>query len=60
MFFHFWPWLLGFFSTLFPEATASCDKKNFEIIITALYFTQTRGINIFVLRGVFFSRYVKL
>ena len=53
----------------------SCGKKNFEIIFTAVYFYlyllkkvseifkilfQTGDINIFVFRGVFFSRYVQL
>ena len=60
---------------LFPEAPASCDKKNFEI--TLLHCTsicmisknvsqifkilfQTGNINIFDLCGVSFSRHVQL
>ena len=37
-FFQFWACFCGSFSMLFPEAPAFCDKKNFEIIFTALYF----------------------
>ena len=59
---------------LFPKTQASCAKKKIEIIFAALYFYlyelkvsqvfkilfQTGDINIFVLRDVFFSRYVQL
>ena len=58
---------------LFPKAPASCGK-NIEIIFAALYsirmssksvsrifkiLFQIGDVNIFVLRGVFFSRYVQ-
>ena len=58
---------------LFPKAPASCRKKILKLIFAGLYFYiyelkkcvfkilfQTGDINIFVLRGVFFSRYFQL
>ena len=60
---------------LFPEAPASCDKeilKQFLLHCTSICMSpkslsqifkilfQTGDINNFVLRGVFFSRYVQL
>ena len=65
-------WLLRFFSSVISKSS-SLLYKNFELIFAALYFYiyelksvsqifktlfQTGGINIFVLRRVFFSRYV--
>ena len=37
IFFHFWAWFYSSFYMLFPEAPASCGKKN-EIIFAAFYF----------------------
>ena len=60
---------------LFPKAPTSCCKKKNGLIFAALHFYiyelkkyvsdfkiffQTGDINIFVLRGVFVSRYVQL
>ena len=56
---------------LFPEATASCDKKfwnNFLLHCTFIcmssksvnFFFQTGDINIFALLAIFFSKYVQL
>ena len=60
---------------LFPKASASCGKKKNELIFPAWYFYlyelksiswifkilfQTGDVNIFVLLGIFFSKYVKL
>ena len=60
---------------LFPQAQASCSKiilNHFFVHCTSIFmgsksmsqifkmFFQTVDINIFVLRGVFFSRYVQL
>ena len=51
---------------LFPKAPVSCCQKKFELIFVAMYFYifkilfQTGEINTFVLRGVFFCRYVHL
>ena len=63
------------FSMLFPEGPGSCDKeilKNFLLHSTSISMSskglsqifkilfQTGYVNIFVLRGVVFSRYVQL
>ena len=69
-FFNFGRGFCGSFSMLFPKAPASCGEI-LIIIFAALYFClyvfkifkilfQAGDINIFVLRGVFFSRYVQL
>ena len=65
----------GSFSMLFPEAPASFDKeilKKFLLHFPSICMSsksvsqifkilfQTGDINIFVLRGVFFSRYIQL
>ena len=65
----------GSFSMLFPEGSGSCDKeilRNFLLHSTSIsmsskglsqifkIFFQTGYVNIFVLRGVVFSRYVQL
>ena len=65
----------GSFPMLFPKAPASCCKKilnKFLLHCTSVFMSsksvsqifkflfQTGDINIFVLRGVFFCRYVKL
>ena len=70
IFLQFWAWFLRSFFMLFPEATASCDKKKVKIIFAALYFYlydlkkysqilkilfQTGNFDIFVLCGIFFS-----
>ena len=74
-FFQFWASLCGFFTILFPEAPASCGKKNLKQFL--LRFTsfcmssesmsqifnilfQTGNINVCLLRGVFFNRSVQL
>ena len=75
IFFLFWARLLRLFFYVFPEAPASYDKKELKDFLLHCTFTcmssktvpgifkilfQTGDINIFVLRGVFFSRYVQL
>ena len=72
IFFNFGRGFCGSFPMLFPKVPAFCCKKIFELIFATLYFYinelqncvlnlfQTRDINIFVLRGVIFSRYVQL
>ena len=65
----------GSFSMLFPEGPGSCDKeilRNFLLHSTSISMSskglsqifkilfQTGYVNIFVLRGVVFSRYVQL
>ena len=60
---------------LSPEAPASCDKKVLKIFLlhfTSIFMSskgvlqifeilfQTGDVNIFALRGVFFSQYVQL
>ena len=74
-FFNFGRGFCGSFSMLFPKAPASCGKnflKWFSLHCTSFWMSsksvsqifkilfQTGDINIFVLRGVFFSRYVQL
>ena len=66
--------LCGSFPMLFPKAPASCCKNilnQFLLHCTSIYMSsksvsqifkilfQTEDINIFVIRGVFFSRYVQ-
>ena len=73
--FQSWTWLCGSFSMLFPEATAYWDKEILRRILlhcTSIRMTSksvsqisrvlfhTGDIKIFVLRSVFFSRYVQL
>ena len=74
IFFQFWTWLLRSFSMLFPKAPASYCKtilNEFLLQCTSICISskivsdfknlfQTGNINIFVLRGVLFSRYVQL
>ena len=75
IFFNFWRGFYGSFPTLFPKDPASCYKKilnQFLLHCTSIFMSsknvsqifkilfQTGDINIFVLRGVFFSRYVQL
>ena len=66
IFFNFGHGFCGSFLMLFPKAPVSCCKKKFELIFVAMYFYifkilfQTGEINTFVLRGVFFCRYVHL
>ena len=65
----------GSFPMLFPKAPASCFEKNLDYFLlhcTSIYMSsksvsqifkflfQTGDINIFVFRGVFFSRYFQL
>ena len=69
--FNFGPGFCSSFPMLFPEATASCDKKfwnNFLLHCTFIcmssksvnFFFQTGDINIFALLAIFFSKYVQL
>ena len=75
IFFSFGCGFCGFFSMLFVKAPASCGKKklnNFCWIVLSFVWAQkvclrflkilfqTGDVNIFVLRGVFFSGYVLL
>ena len=75
IFFNFGRGFCVSFPMLFPKAPASCCKKmlkQFLLHCTAIFMSskimsqifkilfQTGDINIFVLRGVFFSRYVQL
>ena len=65
----------SFSKMLFSKFQASCGKKKFQIIFTALYFYlselkecvsgfkilfQTGDVNIFILCGIFFTKYVQL
>ena len=74
-FFNFERGFYGFFSMLFSEAPASSDKKKlkqFLLHCTSICMSskngfknfkilfQTGDINIFVLGGIFFSRFVQL
>ena len=73
IFFRFWESLLWFFFYVLPEAAASCVEKMLKYCL--LHCTsickssksvsnwrlfQTEDFNIFVLHGVFFSRYDQL
>ena len=75
MFFQFWEWLLRFDFHITSKRSSFLWEENFEIIFATLYFylyelkkfyqifkilSQTGHVNIFVLRGVFFSSYVQL
>ena len=75
IFFNFGCGFYGYFSTLFRKSQASCCKKllkQFLLHCTSVFVRsksmsqifkilfQTRDIKIFVLRGIFFSRYVQL
>ena len=75
IFFNFGRGFYSSFPMLFPKAPASCCKKilnYFLLHCTSIFMSsksvsqifkilfQTGDINIFVLRGVFFSRYVQL
>ena len=75
IFFQFCVWFCGSFSKIFPLTPASCDKKflkQFLLHCTSICISsksmlqsfkilfQTEDINIYVLRGVYFSRYVQL
>ena len=74
-FFNFWSGFRGFFPMLFPKASAFCNKKFLKYfllhgtsicmsstIVSQIFkiLFQTGDINIFVLRCVFFSRYVQI
>ena len=75
IFFNFGRGFYGSLSMLYQKAPASCCKKilNYDLLhYTSIFMSsksvsqifkilfQTGDINIFVLRGVFFSRYVQL
>ena len=75
IFFNFGHGFCGSFPMLFPKALASCCKKNLNYFLlhcTPLFMNsksvsqifkilfKTGDINVFVLRGAFFSRYVQL
>ena len=75
IFFYFARSFCGFFPMLFPKAPASCFKQilnYFLLHCTSIFMSsktvnqifkilfQTGNINIFVLRGVLFRRYVQL
>ena len=75
IFFSFGPGFCSSFPKLFPKAPASCCKKILNLFLlhcTSIFMTsksvsqilktifQTGDINVFVLRGVFFSRCVPL
>ena len=61
IFFNFGRDFYGSFLMLFPKAPASCYKKMSSKIVPQIFkiFFQTGHVNIFVRRGVIFSRYVQ-